>query len=199
MNHHFSIITKRTHPAMRRFFYLLSVVCAVSLSGCAARQEAAQEPLMPIPETSVFKDPGDARFMRAIAEYIGARNGPASTRYEFTRVDLDNDGRREGIVMLKTPHAHWCSAEGCLMAVFKANNDSFTLISEIAPVRGPLTVSSHATNGWRDLMLRISGRMDRKTKDVALRFDGRAYPARPEMQPPILCAWNDVDGVRIFP
>jgi hypothetical protein len=87
------------------------------------------------------------------------------------------------------------------MVVMKAANDHFNLVSEIGPVRGPLLVSNTRTGGWRDLIVRISGRQDIDTKDVALKFDGSTYPAQPEWQPalPSVLAMADINGTQIFP
>jgi len=168
------------------------------VSGCASDKESGHG-LMPMPEVSSLKDPGNEQFMAAIAEYVASRNAPQNTRYDFTRIDLDNDGRREGIVLMKAPHQYWCALSGCRMMVFKAYNDGFGLVSEIDPVRGPFTVSDNTTNGWKDIIVRISGRMYAATKDVALQFNGSSYPSQPAVQPPIRYACNSVGGVRIFP
>lgn len=171
----------------------------VLVSGCASGSRQQTDALMPIPDSAAFEDPDNARFMQAVTEYIQYKKGPGNTRYEFTRLDLDNDGRREGIVLMKAPHQYWCGFNGCQMVVFRAHNDSFELVSEIAPVRGPLTISNHKTNGWNDIIVRVSGRMGGTTKDVALQYDGQAYPPQPAFQPPVQYAFNTLGGVRIFP
>ena len=152
-----------------------------------------------MPKAAAFNDPDNEQFMHAVSEYIKAKQAPENTRYEFTRIDLDNDGRREGIIMMKTPHQYWCNFNGCNMIVFKAHNDQFELVSEISPVRGPLVVSNNKTNGWNDLIVSVSGRMNARTKEVALRYDGNAYPPQPAFQPAVKYAYNNTGGVRIFP
>lgn len=185
---------------MHNLFYILALLCMILASGCASHKEAPEpDPLTPMPETRLIKDPGNEVFMQAVAEYIRARGAPGNTRYEFTRLDLNGDGRREGIVLMKAPHQYWCGLYGCSMAIFEAHNDFFKLKSEVAPVRGPLTVSDKRTNGWNDILVRVSGREHSETKDVALQYDGRAYPPQPAFQPPIRYAYNSYGGVRIFP
>ncbi len=152
-----------------------------------------------MPEISAFKDPDNQQFMRAVTEYIQAKEAPGNTHYEFTRLDLNNDGRREGIVLMKTPHQYWCGFNGCSMVIFEAHDSHFELKSEVAPVRGPLMVSDKRTGGWSDIVVRVSGRMNADTKDVALRFDGDSYPPQPAFQPALQYAYNTVGGVRIFP
>ena len=168
-------------------------------SGCSSSPQYAGPALMPIPESAMFNDPDNTIFMRAVSEYISSKKAPGNTRYEFTRLDLNNDGRREGIVLMKTPHQYWCNFNGCNMIVFKAHNQQFELVSEISPVRGPLTISNKRTNEWNDIIVTVSGRMNSDTKEVALQFDGKNYPPQPAFQPPVRYAYNSIGGVRIFP
>lgn len=184
---------------MNNLFYILALLCMFLVSGCASNTEPADEPLTPMPETQLYKDPGNDVFMRAIAEYIKAKDGPGNTRYEFTRLDLNGDGRREGIVLMKFPHQYWCGFNGCSMVIFEAHNDYFKLKSEVAPVRGPLMVSDKKTNGWNDILIRVSGRMHSETKDVALQYNGTTYPPQPAFQPPAQYTYAGFSGVRIFP
>ncbi len=183
---------------MKHYFHIGVLAALVFLGACAGREPPPQEVLTPIP-AATFNDPDNDIFMRAVAEYIQAKDGPGNTRYEFTRLDLNHDGRREGIVLMKGPHQYWCGFNGCHMAIFKAHNENFELLSEVAPVRGPLTVSDRLTNGWRDIVVRVSGRSHAQTKDVALRFNGRAYPPQPAYQPPLHVASRPNSGVEIFP
>ncbi len=178
----------------------LALLVLLGLSGCAAKDQPPQEILTPMPVAAAFSDPGNGVLMDSVTAYLAITGAPLNSRYEFTRVDLNGDGRREGLVMMKSPHQHWCNSNGCRMIVFQAHNDGFTLLSEISPVRGPLTVSNQTTNGWRDLLMSVSGRDYVQTKKVALRFDGRTYPAHPAFQP-ALFARADIyeNSQRIFP
>jgi hypothetical protein len=175
----------------------------LSLSACGTgRDKTPEAPLLPMPVSSVPHDPDNDRLMTAIAAYVQMQNGPANSRYEFTRIDLDNDGRREGLVMMKTPSGFWCGIYGCRMAVFQAHDEGFSLLSDMAPVRGPVTVSDNRTNGWRDLVVLVDGRTGWDRKEVALHFDGRTYPAQPAFQPAVIASNSLMlsgNGVRIFP
>lgn len=178
------------------------LMLCVMLAACGkSAPEVAEMPMLPMPVSQVPHDPDNDVLARSIAAYVSEAKGPANSQYEFTRIDLDADGRREGIVMMKNPHQFWCGIHGCRMAVFQASDDGFALRSEIAPVRGPLTVSETRTNGWRDLLVMVDGRTGWERKQVALRYDGAAYPAQPAFQPAMV-AGNMLDaaqGVRIFP
>ena len=177
----------------------MALFCMALASGCSSDHNISQEPLTPMPMAKPFKDPDNTQFMPAVAEYIEAKDAPGNTRYEFTRIDLNNDGRREGIVLMKTPHQYWCNINGCNMIIFEAHNDHFSLRSEISPVRGPLVISNKKTNGWNDIIVSVSGRMNATTKEVALQYDGKTYPPQPAFQPAVRYAYNNVGGVRIFP
>ncbi len=185
-----------------RLFSFLLIFLSFVLTACSAmpkKTAALADPLLPLPEELLFHDPGDALLQAAIGSYIQAQSGPASSRYQFSRIDLNGDGRREGIVIIDTPYHVWCNFDGCRMAVFAAGNDGFAPVAEIAPVRGPLIVSEEKTNGWRDLLVRVSGRPGWDAKTVALQFDGHTYPAHPDYQPALKVADNQLAGTRIFP
>jgi len=183
---------------------LLSVCLGFSLflSGCAAGPgDIAYDdgPLTPLPHELIPQDPEDHVLNAAIRDYMDAANGPTSTQYDFTRVDLDGDSRRDALVMMKGPHHYWCGMDGCSLVVFKAANDHFTLVSEIFPVRGPLYVSDRISEeGWKNLIIRVSGQSYAKAKDVSLEFDGQTYPRNPFFQPAIIVSQAD-HGQRLFP
>lgn len=169
------------------------------LGGCtSSRESASNAPLTPLPDTLLAQDPENSVLNAAIQDYLVANKAPLFSRYDFTRVDLDNDGRREGLVMMKGPHNYWCDANGCSLVVFRAANDHFTFASEIFPVRGPLYVSQEKSAGWRDIIVRVSGQSYAKAKDVALQFDGHKYPRNPFFEPPTQISLVDRD-VRLFP
>ena len=188
---------------MNRFALLPSFIAlALLLSGCAAGPDSVaydDGPLTPLPHEFIPQDPEDHVLEAAIRDYLVAAKGPASTQYDFTRVDLDGDGRRDALVMMKGPHHYWCGMDGCSLVVFKAANDHFALVSEIFPVRGPLYVSNRISEeGWKNLIIRVSGQSYAKAKDVALEFDGQTYPRNPFFQPAIVVSQAD-HGQRLFP
>lgn len=84
------------------------------------------------------------------------------------------------------------------MTVFKAQHGGFSLLSEITRIRGPLVVSEHKTNGWRDIIVRMSG-VSMSDRNVALRFDGQGYPTNPMTQTKIQTEMRDIQGERLFP
>lgn len=184
--------------AMNRFLFLPALMALLFLSACAGGPGMDDDgPLTPMPGY-MPQDPEDHVLDEAVQTYLAKAGGPASSRYDFTRVDLDGDQRRDALVMMKAPHHYWCDMNGCSIVVFHAADNSFSPVSEIFPVRGPMYVSEDVTQGWRDLIIRVSGQSYARAKDVALNFDGTAYPRNPFFQPAVHLSQAD-HGQRIFP
>ena len=72
------------------------------------------------------------------------------------------------------------------------------LNSEITNVLGPIVVSQNTSNGWRDIVLRVSG-TNMADRNVAMRFDGESYPVNPLGESEIAQLMGDVTGDRLFP
>lgn len=156
--------------------------------------------LTPLPDELLnVKDPSDGKLVETLTQYIKDKGGPANTSYEFSRIDLDGDGRRDGIAVMRLPFNQWCTGDGCMMVVFKASEDDFARVSEITPVRTPVTISKTRTNGWHDLLMRVDGHLEWPAKSVALRYDGVGYPQDPFYEPGIQAMNEMAEGVSIFP
>ena len=186
---------------MIRYHMLVFLLLGFTLAACAGPQKQSYNanPLLPLPDEFLAHEPDNDVFMASLDGYVRQKGGPANTQYEFTRIDLDGDGRREGIAMMKMPHQFWCNPYGCTMAVFSAADEDFKLSSEVSSVRGPVIVSEARSNGWRDMVVRVSGRTGWDAKNIALRFDGRHYPPQPAFEPKLEIASTAIEGVRIFP
>lgn len=180
---------------------LLGMLLCTTLTACGkSRPELAQTALLPMPASTAPVDPDNDQLMHAITAYVAQNGAPANSQFEYTRIDLNNDTRREGLVMMKSPHQFWCGIYGCRMLVFQAHDEGFSFLNEIAPVRGPITVTEERTNGWRNMNLIVDGRTGWDRKQVALQFNGLAYPAQPAFLPATYASTMLAgDGVRIFP
>jgi len=95
-------------------------------------------------------------------------------------VDLNGDGIKDALLLLQG--TAWCGTGGCTLLVFQGARDGFTFISSSSLIRGSLLVSTATTNGWRDLVVDVSGG-GMAPKKVALKFNGRTYPLNPSVQP----------------
>lgn len=151
------------------------------LYGCGSRKPH-QPPPIARPQPNKIIDPDSMLLIAAMQNYIAQVKAPPQTRYRFTRVDLDSDGRRDGLVLTTGPINPWCDLHGCELLVFKARNDGFDLNSTIHQVRGPLTVSWYKSQGWRNIVVRLDGRWEDK-REVSLKFNGRKYPENPVAVP----------------
>jgi hypothetical protein len=175
---------------MRRILTLVLLLLSLGLTACGGGRNIYIE------ETA--HDPDDTVMVDSITAFLKITGAPVSSSYEYTRVDLNADKRRDALVLLKNPYGRWCDINGCTMLVLRANDDSFSIVNEIRPVRGPLYVSPVRTNGWNDIIMRVDGRRT-QTKDVAIRFDGKKYPADPSALPPTTLYLDRKIGQRVFP
>jgi len=139
-------------------------------------QSSGYSPLTPMPGKAI--DPPDSAIEKPLAAYIKSRNAPTHTEWDMVRTDLNGDGKRDAIVMFKLPHHYWCGWDGCGMLVLQASSKSFTPISAISNVRGPIFISDQRTNNWRDIILRVSG-TNQPDKNIVLAFNGATYPQSP--------------------
>ncbi len=159
---------------MNRFKFTALTALTLLCCACASDSKSPIEP-----EKKIVKDdPTNEALIESLRRTLEKSGAPLATSYKFVRIDLNNDGRRDALMMLKTPYGYWCEVNGCTMMIFKANAKDFTLINKTAPIREPVYVSNYRTNGWKNLIVRVSGRAD-KAKNVSMQFDGRAYPKDP--------------------
>lgn len=148
----------------------------------AACSSSPEEPSSSRTETAP-QEPTNEQLFQTITGFLSAKGAPASSRYHFQRIDLDNDKRRDALVYMHGPYGYWCGTHGCPLFIFKAGSNTFTPVGgPVKPVRTPIYVSSLETKGWRNIIVRVSGRW-KKSKNVALRYDGRQYPTDPSHLP----------------
>lgn len=96
-------------------------------------------------------------------------------------VDLNGDGQREIVVYAYGPML--CGTGGCDTVVLEPAGDGFRVVSEISVTRPPVRVLPGTTNGWHDLLVRVSGGGLPEGYDAELRFDGTTYPDNPTVPP----------------
>ncbi len=182
-----------------RFLSCCAALATVGLllSGCARTSPITHD----IPAAAyAAHDPDDRVLEQAVQDYLAATGRPAHSRYDFIRADLNGDNRRDALVMMKGPHHYWCDMNGCALIVMRAHDTGFSVLSEIAPVRGPFHIAEGTSAGWRDLIVRVSGLAHAPAKTVVLRFDGVSYPENPVMQPgDRIAALDRQRGQRVFP
>ena len=159
--------------------------------------------------TTPTPDPLATERQRALNGTVGlflADNGnpQANDPFKSAFIDLNQDGVLDALVLLGS--SNWCGSGGCTLLVFQGEgdgvlmdqelNNEFRLVSKITLVQQPVIVSTNQTNGWRDLLLQMSGG-GAPVGTVALQFDGEAYPSNPSMLEP-LPANATVEGDSLF-
>jgi hypothetical protein len=178
----------------------IAAIAALALPFLAACSSTGGEEA-PVYETSMSSgpaDPSDGVLHATIQAYIDERLGPKNSQYQYTRMDLNGDGLREGLVLFNLPHNYWCGWSGCTFAVFGAGDNNFLLVSETTRIRGPLFVGGTETNGWQDIGVRLTG-TNMPDRNVVLRFDGHSYPANPLNEDVLPFDLAALGGTRVFP
>ena len=56
------------------------------------------------------------------------------------------------------------------------------MVADISVSRPPIRVSPHSSNGWRNLLVHVSGG-GTPSHETELEFDGRSYPSNPTVPP----------------
>lgn len=180
------------HALMLRIFLLISLFF---LCACGTPKKQCST-LLPMPLAQ--NDPTNEQLITAMTEHIKTIGAPAATRYQIARIDLNHDGFREGIIFIDGPYGYWCGAHGCTMKIFHAHPGTFTYLNTIKPVRSPIYVSTLETNGWSNLIVRVSGRAQ-SAKNVMLKYNGRNYPENPEQAAPYSVSLeNNPSHTRLF-
>ena len=177
---------------------LIAALAVLALPSLAACGGSGKEDLaLNRPDTAPV-DPDDAALHASIQEYLAANKGPKNSQYQYTRLDLNNDGLREGLVLFNLPHNYWCGWSGCTMAVFQAEDNNFRIVSATSRIRGPRVVGQTRTNGWEDIGVRLSG-TEMADRNVLLKFDGTRYPENPLNEAILPYDLASLGGTRVFP
>tara|TARA_X000001036_G_scaffold436800_1_gene480693 strand:+ start:757 stop:1299 length:543 start_codon:yes stop_codon:yes gene_type:complete len=155
----------------------------ITITACSKEPPQSQKAVL-LPAPMLHTDPSDVIAHQSLKTMIATLEAPQNSTYDLYRTDLDDDGRREAIALFKTPYGFWCGIHGCTMLIMQAHNDHFSLVNAVQPVREPIYIKEHTTNGWKDLLIRVSGRTE-KAKNVALTYSGLKYPHTPANLPAI--------------
>lgn len=128
--------------------------------------------------------PGDAQALEAAvrAALEAEGNDPDMFPMRTAFAQVDDDGELDGLVLLQGTA---CGTGGCPLYVFRGGADGFALDSRVSLVRGPFIVAENRTDGWRDLILRVSGG-GATPATVALQHGADGYPANPSLLPPMV-------------
>jgi hypothetical protein len=185
----------------RAFSQLLCVAVAMSASivPAVARQKNWLASARRVrPETA--RDAAlDAAIIEALYDGDTSAARRDKARYDYNRVDLNEDGQLETLVFLSAPA--WCGSAGCVALVFQQAGGKYAPVTQISGVENPIIVSRKRTNGWHDLVAHVrwgevGGRTLREYTAV-LRYDGHTYPDQFPGAPP-LGVRESVSGTAYF-
>jgi hypothetical protein len=124
--------------------------------------------------------PPSAGNVAALADAVRGYSGSSSTpSFEYALVDLNKDGIPDAIVLL-TDKA-WCGSGGCTMLILRGTDSGFTPVSKASVSNQPIKVSSEHQNGWRTLLVWVTGGGIRPGFAL-MRFNGTRYPFNPTLQ-----------------
>ena len=115
-------------------------------------------------------------------------------RYFDAPTDLNGDGQAEIVVYAYGPML--CGTGGCDTVVFTPDASGYRVVTSISVSRPPIQVSSRSTNGWRNLLVHVSGGGIVEDHDAELEFDGTTYPSNPTV-PPAEPA-TDTEGAQVL-
>lgn len=101
-------------------------------------------------------------------------------RYYYNRIDLNGDNNPETFVMLVEPTL-FCGSGGCSALIFRDEDEEYKLVSRFTLVHNPIIVSNDKTNGWRDIIMYVSGG-GVESFFSRLKFDGNEYPMNPSVE-----------------
>jgi hypothetical protein len=119
----------------------------------------------------------DARIEAAIRREVG----DDSFSYVYNMVNLNNGTAPEVLVYISGPD--YCGSGGCTSLVFARRGGDYRLVSRLSLTKIPIVVSSHRTNGWKDLIVFVAGGGIQPGYYAVLPFDGKKYPENPTTLP----------------
>lgn len=123
----------------------------------------------------------DTKLEAAITSVYKISKG-STVRYLYNKIDLNNDGSNEIFVDLIS--SDFVGSGGSSAAIFKIVNGSYVLVSKFTLVNTPVIVTNNITNGWRNLIMCVSGG-GAETHYALLKYGTNGYPSNPSTQPTV--------------
>ena len=149
---------------MRRLWLGLLVI------SLAARGAAAQSLDIPAPNGTP-----PSQLHMAIMRYFDSGDSQDTSDFSSATVDLNGDGEDDAVVIVRG--LSWCGTDGCTMLVFRGTPSGFRFVSRTTVSNVPIRVSNVKSHGWKSLIV-----SSRRTGDMLLKYDGRAYPRDASLQ-----------------
>jgi hypothetical protein len=146
----------------------------------------------------------ESQLKLATADWLRTEQSSSDETLAFyALIDLNNDGLKDGLVLLGGPN--WTGSGGSTLLVFEAKPKGqggpdlytpFEFVSRTTLVNPPIVVGEITSNGWKEIYVYVSGG-GAQSGWVALRFDGSEYPLNPSIQER-LSTDRRLEGVKVF-
>lgn len=119
----------------------------------------------------------------SLGEYLKTKNLKLEdTPHKIQYLDLNGDNIKDAVTVFTGSKS--CTDSGCNMLVHQGlGENKFKLVSDISPVKSPITFSETTTGGWKDVIANVGSKGE--PKNVTLKFDGKGYPENASTQPEI--------------
>lgn len=124
--------------------------------------------------------PGLLQTLRTYVTETGP--GAGDEHYALKLVDLNDDGRKEALVLLSG--SYWCGTGGCRLLILAPTRGGWRFVTKTTITREPVRLLPSRHHGWNDLVVRVGGG-GLATGNALLRFDGHRYPSNPSMVPTV--------------
>ena len=176
-------------PLSRRLA-VLSIAAFAAIGATGAGQPGAQQ------------DAGTeaATLHASLWNYISARWGPpdSETRYRAAFIDLNDDGRREAVVLMDGPY--WCGSGGCSLWVLTPRGRSWRMVTQATIMNPPIRVLPSRRHGWSELSAMVDD-VAGPHYEARLSVNGRLNPTVARLPEPSngRVILTDDDPVRGFP
>lgn len=93
-------------------------------------------------------------------------------RFQYQKIDLNNDGKSEIFINFITPY--FCDSQGCDMLLL--SND-FKLITHFTSISTPIYIEENLQHHWKSLVVKSEGSWRK------LFYDQGSYPSNPTLNP----------------
>ena len=173
---------------MKKNIFLLGLLASISLFGCGQKDDftssdSTSEDSNSATNVSVTTEETKGLMESSLGEYLKTKNLKVEdTPHKVEYLDLNGDNIKDAVTVFTGSKS--CTDSGCNMLVHQGLGDNkFKLVSDISPVKSPITFSETTTGGWKDVIANVGSKGE--PKNVMLKFDGKGYPENAATQPEI--------------
>ncbi|MDY6897875.1 MAG: hypothetical protein SWZ49_07310, partial [Cyanobacteriota bacterium] len=173
---------------MKKNVLLLGLLASIGLFSCAqkdnfASTDSISEDGNSASNVSVTTEETKGLMESSLGEYLKTKNLKLEdTPHKVEYLDLNGDNIKDAVTVFTGSKS--CTDNGCNMLVHQGlGENKFKLVSDISPVKSPITFSKTTTGGWKDVIANVGSKGE--PKNVALKFDGKGYPENASTQPEI--------------